>query len=198
MGYLRLIWFTLGGIVLGYLLMHPFAMLAYVLGPQHPPASLGFNVLEHQMHLAFSPDMLVMGGAFAFMGGISGFCLGAWYRQKERWMAEKLESQQRLVALETLKELMVTLAHHIRNSNMVIGGFGARLLKHISEVESAPQLQMIQQASREIEAVVNSLQNLTEISTVKYATEGQARIIDLKKELEVLLATKAIKEQHES
>jgi len=150
------------------------------------------------MHLAFSPDMLVMGGAFAFMGGISGFCLGAWHRQKERWMAEKLESQQRLVALETLKELMVTLAHHIRNSNTVIGGFSARLLKHISEVESAPQLQMIQQASREIEAVVNSLQNLTEISTVKYATEGQARIIDLRKELEVLLATKAIKEQHES
>jgi hypothetical protein len=142
MGYPRLIWFTLGGIVAGYLLMHPFAMLAYVLGPQHPAASLGFKIWEHQMHQAFSPDMLVMGGPFAFMGGITGFCLGAWSLQKEWWLAEKLESQQRLVALETLRKLMVTLAHYIRNSNIVIGGFSAHLLKDISEVDSTHKLQM--------------------------------------------------------
>ncbi len=149
-----------------------------------------YNLWGHQVHLAFSAEMVAMGGAFAFMGGIAGFCLGAWSLQKERWMAEKLESQQRLVALETLRDLMVTLAHYIRNSNMVIGGFSTRLLKHIAAVEFAQQLQMIQQASREIEAVVNSLQNLTEISTVKYATEGQARMIDLKKELEAHLIPK--------
>jgi signal transduction histidine kinase len=198
MGYPRLIWFTLGGIVAGYLLMHPFAMLAYVLGPQHPAASLGFKIWEHQMHLAFSPDMLVMGGAFAFMGGITGFCLGAWSLQKEWWLAEKLESQQRLVALETLRQLMVTLAHYIRNSNLVIGGFSAHLLKDLSEVDSAQKLQMIQQASREIEAVINALQNLTEISTVEYTTKGQARMIDLEKELEAHLSRKATEERHES
>jgi len=196
MGYPRLVWFTLGGIVVGYLLMHPFAMLAYVLGPQHPQTAMDFNLWGRQVHLAFSSEMLVMGGAFAFMGGISGFCLGAWSLQKERWMAEKLESQQRLVALKTMEELMVTLAHYIRNSNMVIGGFSAHLLKHISDVDFAHQLQMIQQASREIEAVVNSLQNLTEFSTIQYATEGQARMIDLKKELEVHLSGKATNEQH--
>jgi signal transduction histidine kinase len=149
------------------------------------------------MHLAFSPNMLVMGGAFAFMGGISGFCLGAWSLQKERWLAEKLESRQRLVALETLRELMVTLAHYIRNSNIVIGGFSAHLLKNISDVNSAQKLQMIQQASREIEAVINALQNLTEISTVEYTTKGQARMIDLEKELEAHLSRKATEEQHE-
>jgi hypothetical protein len=37
---------------------------------------------------------------------------------------------------------------------------------------------------------------LTEISTVKYTTEGQARMIDLKKELEALLATGFCKEGH--
>ena len=197
MGYSKLIWFTLGGIVLGYLLMHPFAMLAYVLGPQHPYAALGFKVWRHQLNLTFSPDMLVMGGAFAFMGGISGFCLGVWSLQKERWMAEKLESERRLAALETLRDLMVTLAHYIRNANMVIGGFSSHLLKHIADADFAHKLQMIQQASREIEAVVNSLQNLTEISTIKYATEGQARMIDLKKELEDHLSGNATKEQHE-
>jgi len=198
MGYARLIWFTLAGIVMGYLLIHPFAMLAYVLDPQHPHSAMEFSLWGRQMHQAFSAEMLAMGGAFAFMGGITGFCLGAWFLQKERWMAEKLESERRLAALETLRDLMVTLAHYIRNSNMVIGGFSSHLLKHIADVDFAHKLQMIQQSSREIEAVVNSLQNLTEISTIKYATEGQARMIDLKQELEACLDTKAIKEQHES
>jgi signal transduction histidine kinase len=197
MGYRRLIWFTLAGIVGGYLLMHPFAMLAYILGPQDSTPPLEYNLWGHQVHLAFSPEMLVMGGAFAFMGGISGFCLGVWHRQKERWMAAKLESERRLAALETLRDLMVTLAHYIRNSNMVIGGFSSHLLKHIADVDFAHKLQMIQQASREIEAVVNSLQNLTEISTVKYATEGQASMIDLKKELQAHLSQKATEERHE-
>ena len=35
MGQARLLWFTLAGIVMGYRLMHPFAMLAYILGPHH-------------------------------------------------------------------------------------------------------------------------------------------------------------------
>lgn len=141
---------------------------------------------------AFGSDMLAMGGAFAFMGGAAGFCLGAWYLQKERWIAEKIDSQKRLVALETLRDLMVTLAHHIRNSNLVIGGFGRRLEKHLADPELKAQLQMIQQASREIEAVIASLQHLTEISTVKYISEGQARMIDLQKELVARLA--ALKE----
>jgi signal transduction histidine kinase len=197
MGYRRLIWFTLAGIVVGYLLMHPFAMFAYLLGPQPPHTLMGIKLWGIQVSRAFSVEGLAMGGAFAFMGGVAGFCLGAWSLQKERWMAEKLESQQRLVALETLKDLMVTLAHYIRNSNMVIGGFSSHLLKHSADVDFAHKLQMIQQASREIEAVVNSLQNLTEISTVQYATEGQARMIDLKKELEAHLSGNAPTEQHE-
>jgi signal transduction histidine kinase len=197
MGYRRLIWSTLAGTIAGYLLMHPFAMLAYVLGPQYSIPALDYTLWGRQVHLAFSPEMAAMGGAFAFMGGIAGFCLGAWSLQKERWLAEKLESERRLAALETLGDLMVTLAHHIRNSNMVIGGFSSHLLKNITDVDFAHKLQMIQQASREIEAVVNSLQNLTEISTVQYATEGQARMIDLKKELEAHLSGDATKEQHE-
>jgi len=198
MRYGRLVWFTLAGMVLGYLLMHPFAMLAYLLGPQHLHGPMEIRLWGIQLSQAFSLEGLAMGGAFALMGGIAGFSLGAWYLQKERWTAEKLESERRLAALETLKELMVTLGHHIRNSNMVIGGFSTRLGKHIEDPEFQTQLQMIQQASREIEAVINSLQDLTEISTVKYTTEGQAKMIDLKKELEARLVTKAIEGHHES
>ena len=62
--------FTLAGIVVGYLLMHPFAMLAYTLGPQNPHTPMDITIWGHQIHLSFSADMLAMGGAFAFMGGL--------------------------------------------------------------------------------------------------------------------------------
>ncbi len=143
--------------------------------------------------------MLHMGLAFILLGGIAGTSLGAWHLQKERLAAAKLESQQRLAALNTLRELMVTLAHYIRNANVVIGGFSVKLLKQVTEPELKNRLQLIHQASRQIEAVIAALQNLTEISTVPYTRDGHARMIDLKKELEVHLATLGLPEgRHES
>jgi signal transduction histidine kinase len=184
----QLAWFTLAGMGLGYLLVHPFAMLAYILGPQHTYVPMDFSFWGRQVRISFSSEMLAMGLAFAFMGGLSGFCLGAWHLQKERLAAEEMESQRRLAALNTLKELMVTLAHYIRNANVVIGGFSARLSKRLDDAELQGHLQLIQRASREIEAVIASFQNLTEITTATYTTQGQARMIDLKKELEAHLA----------
>ena len=51
-----------------------------------------------------------MGGAFAFMGGMAGFCLRAWHLQRG-------ESQRRQATLKILQEFMVTLVHYIRNAD---------------------------------------------------------------------------------
>jgi len=197
-GRARIVWFTLAGMATGYLLVHPFAMAAYILGPHQPIVLVDFSVFGRQMHLAFSREMLAMAMAFSLMGGVAGFALGAWSLQRERLVAEELESQRRLAALTTLHELMVTLAHYIRNANLVIGGFSTHLLKHPTDPAGQEQLLRIQQASREIEAVIAALEGLTEISTSSYTADGRARMIDLKKELEARLAAKASKEQHES
>ena len=93
---------------------------------------------------------------------------------------------------------MVTLAHHIRNANLVIGGFSSRLQKRVPGAEMQQQLQMIHRASHEIDAVIKSLENLAEVNAVPYVNGSLARMIDLRKELEARLAAKAIKEQHES
>ena len=45
---------------------------------------------------------------------------------------------------------MVTLAHHIRNANLVIGGFSQHLQKHISDPELKRQLELIHRASHEM------------------------------------------------
>jgi signal transduction histidine kinase len=185
---IKIIWFTLAGMLAGYFLVHPFAMLANSLGPRMPHLPMEFSFWGHHLRVFFSPEMLAMGMAFAFMGGLAGFCLGIWYLQKERLTAERLESQRRQVALETLQELMVTLGHHVRNANVVIGGFSSRLIKHAPNPEAQQQLEMIQHASREIEAVIASLESLSQIDRVRYIGEWETRMIDLKKELEARLA----------
>lgn len=183
----KIIWFTLAGMFLGYLLIHPFAMLANTLGPRLPHFPMDFPFWGHHLRISFGPEMLAMGMAFAFMGGLAGFCLGIWYLQKERLTEERLESQRRQVALETLQELMVTLAHHIRNANVVIGGFSSRLIKQAPDPEAQRQFEMIQQASREIDAVIASLESLTEIEHTRYIGAWETKMIDLKKELEARL-----------
>ncbi|MHB8067854.1 MAG: hypothetical protein ACYDIC_08135 [Desulfobaccales bacterium] len=185
MGRSKIIWFTLAGMLVGYILIHPFAMLANTLGPRLP---MEFSFWGHHLRVSFGPEMLAMGGAFSFMGGVAGLCLGLWYVQKERWIAERLESQRRQVALETLEELMVTLAHHIRNANVVIGGFSSRMLKNLPDPEVQRQLHLIQQASREIEAVIASLESLSQIDRARYIGEWETKMIDLKQELEARLA----------
>ncbi len=107
---------------------------------------------------------------------------------KERGIVERMESQCRQVALETLPELMVTLAHHIRNANIVIGGFSSRMLKSLPEPEVQRQLRLIQPASREIEAVIASLESLSQIDRTRYIGEWETEMIDLKQELEAKLA----------
>ncbi len=188
MGKSKIIWFTLAGMLLGYLLIHPFAMLANTLGPRLTHLPMDFSLWGHHLRISFGPEMLAMGGAFAFMGGLAGFFFGIWYYQKERLTMERLESQRRQVALETLQELMVTLAHHIRNANVVIGGFSSRMIKNLTDPEAQRQMQLIQRASREIEAVIASLESLTKIDHARYIGDWETRMIDLKQELEARLA----------
>jgi signal transduction histidine kinase len=174
--------------LLGYLLFHPFAMLANALGPRLAQSPVDFPLWGHHLRVSFGPEMLAMGGAFAFMGGLAGFFFGIWYYQKEKLTVERLESQRRQVALETLRELMVTLAHHFRNANVVIGGFSSRMMKKLPDPEVQRQLKLIQRASREIEAVIAALESLSQVNHTRYIGEWETRMIDLKQELKARLA----------
>jgi signal transduction histidine kinase len=184
----KMVWFTLAGLAVGILLVHPVAMLAYTMEHYRSSGPISFTFVLHQLRRAFGPGLVHMGLVFALLGGGAGFVLGAWFLEKERVVEEKMECLRSLAALETLKELMVTLAHYIRNANMVVGGFSDRLLKSISDPEQQEELRLIQHAAQEIDAVIATLQNLTEISTVEYTASSSEVMIDLKKELEARLA----------
>ena len=120
----------------------------------------------------------------------AGWLVSAWElgaSRKSGLAAVRLEAQKPQAALETLQQLMVTLPHHFRNANVVIGGFGIRLGKHLTDPELSCQLQMIREASQEIEAVIASLESLTEIDRTRYISAWETKMIDLNKELEARL-----------
>ena len=193
----KIIWFILGGMACGLLLVHPAVRLAYAVQHLPPSVSRDYPFIMHQLRRAFGPDLMPIGLAFAVLGGGVGFILGSWFRAKQRLQAENLVCLKSLTALETLKELMVTLAHYIRNANIVVGGFSARLVRHISDPELRRDLGLIREASQEIDAVITSLQRLTEIKTVEYDASSHAQMIDLKRDLEALLAKAASEEARE-
>ena len=187
-GKLKMLWFILAGIVVGILLIHPVIMLAYTVGHRPPGTALTLAYLLHELRHAFGPGLVHMGLIFALVGGVAGWMVWAWFRQKKQLDAERIACLRDLTALNTLKQLTVTLAHYIRNANMVVGGFSNHLLKAIPDPKLQEQLRLIHQASEEIDAVMASLQNLTEISTVEYTASSHEKMIDLQKDLEARLA----------
>jgi hypothetical protein len=185
---LKIMWFILAGMAMGILLVHPVARLVFTMGHLHPATPLSVPLVLHELGRAFGPDLLPLGLAFAALGGAVGWLLGAWFTQRAQLAAEQMECLRSLTALETLKELMVTLAHYIRNANMVVGGFSAHLLKCMPDQDCQKHLHLIQQASQEIDAVIAALQNITEINTVEYTASSHELMIDLKKDIEARLA----------
>jgi signal transduction histidine kinase len=183
----KIVWFILAGALVGILLVHPVAMIAYTMG-HHAPGPVNFAYALNLLRQAFGPGLVHMGLFFAVLGGAAGLATGFWYVEKKRLLAETLECQRDVAALETLKELMITLAHYIRNANVVIGGFSARLLKQCPDPELQEELRLIQEAAEEIDAVIAALQNITKISTVEYTASSHELMIDLKKDLEASLA----------
>ncbi|MBM4285440.1 MAG: hypothetical protein FJ128_09350 [Deltaproteobacteria bacterium] len=180
----RTLWFSLAGSLAGFFLFQPLVVLVYNLAPATWHEFGDIALWKRLLEMSTTSTSLFMGTVFALFGGASGWYFGSWLEHRERLAAERLESARRLAALETLKELMVTLAHYIRNANMVIGGFGGQLGRHLDDPRQQERLAHIIQASREIEAVIDSLEHLTELSTTQYVASGSARLIDLKEELE--------------
>jgi signal transduction histidine kinase len=187
--YRRIIWPILAGMAVGFFVIQPLNVLVYNLAPKIRLALHEISFWKRLLEMMLDSTSLFMGLMFAVFGGLTGHFLGSWLYQRDRLAAEEMESARRLAALETLKELMVTLAHYIRNANMVIGGFSDHLLRHLPAPQYQEHLHLIRQSSRQIDAVIDSLQNLTEISITQYIAGGACNMIDLKKELDERLAT---------
>ena len=86
---------TFIGAAAGYLILHPYAMLVYML---YEREGVILQDLAQAVVFSFKFKMLPMGIPFALLGGVAGMCLGLWLDAKKKraeaeLQIEKLEKQ---------------------------------------------------------------------------------------------------------
>ena len=135
--------------------------------------------LVEDVPAAFMLDMAPMGLPFALLGALAGLLLGFWLEARSR----RFEMEKRLLAVDTLRQLMVTLAHHLLNAVQGIGGFAALALRKEKDEDKRRPLEIIKQESIKIEAVVKALQSLESVTTERYTKSSETLMIDIRKEL---------------
>ena len=178
---MRIVLLSLAGGSVGYLLLHPYTMLVYGFYGHHGAASEGMDLrrLLEDVPAAFRLDMAPMGLPYALLGALAGLLLGFWLEARSR----RFEMEKRLLAVDTLRQLMVTLAHHLLNAVQGIGGFAALALRKEKDEDKRRPLEIIKQESIRIEAVVKALQSLESVTTERYTKSSETLMIDIRKEL---------------
>ena len=171
----------LGGVA-GYLVLHPYTMLVYGLYA-HRDAAKGQTGHVHpfqEVLSSFDPAMLPMGIPFALLGAVSGLFLGFWVEARRH----RFEMEKRLLAVETLRQLMTTLAHYLLNAAQVVGGFAARDIKKEQDEIIRRHLEAMRNEAMRIEGVVKSLLSLESVKSHRFLKDGETAMIDIQTELQ--------------
>lgn len=181
---------SLAGAVVGLAALYPYVLLSYLFmhpGSAHPAlfgGRPGLPTLFRQAEEAFHQHWPLMHVSFALFGLLAGTLFGLFLRQRRRTEAEMIERAHREAALETLRQLMVTLSHYLLNIAAVVGGHAQRSLRRDPEGTQREAMAAIAKKAQEMEAVVASLQSLTAVATELYTGGGEDRMIDIRRELE--------------
>jgi hypothetical protein len=128
--------------------------------------------------------MLPMAASFAVLGGVIGLLVGILISKRESLHQAELARAKKKIALETMKNLLVTLSHYLLNANMIIGGKVRHCKKLVSDQDVSASLDIIEDQGRKIESVVKALKDITEVKTADYTSDGQVLMIDITRELE--------------
>jgi hypothetical protein len=176
---------VLVGMVLGYLIFHPYTMLVFALfHSQQGHPDIRFGELGIGALMAYDPEMLPMALSFVLFGGCLGFVVGLIIEKHRKLIHAQHEHEKSKIALETLNQLMITLSHYLLNANMVIGGKARRSQKKKNPSDIMPDLKVIEDQAKKIDAVIKALREITELKTVLYSTGGTAKMMDITQEIE--------------
>ena len=178
--------FLLLGMIGGYLLLYPYTMFVYALMHVHKGQGLHIHLNELRLiaFAAFKPAMLPMVISFIIFGGAIGLLTGTIVDRNKKLLLTEHENEKKKIAIDTMKELMVTLSHHLLNANMIIGGKVRHSRKTLTNEDILTDLTVIEEQGRKIDAVIKSLREAIEIKTADYTTSGEVKMIDIEKEIE--------------
>ncbi len=190
---------TIAGIFLGYLVIHPFSGIVYMLMHLHQSNDFHLhwqNIISTGALEAFKPVMLPMAVAFATLGGVIGLLAGIIAARREKLREVKLAREKKKIALATMKKLMVTLSHYLLNANMIIGGKVRHIRRQASDQDVIASLAVIEEQGRKIDSIIDALKKVTEIKTSDYTADGTIAMIDISKELEEQLSLSHATRRH--
>ncbi len=108
--------------------------------------------------------------------------------ESHRLRVAQLESEKKTIALETLRQLMVTLSHYFLNAGMVIGGMVRRCERVKSDDQRASALKAINEQAKKMEIVVRALKRMTRVKTADYILGNGMLMIDIAKEIDETMA----------
>jgi hypothetical protein len=91
---------TFLGAAAGYLILHPYPMLVYMLYEQE---GVILQDLAQAVVFSFKFRMLPMGIPFALLGGVAGMCLGLWLDAKKKRAEAELQIEKIKKQLGQLK-----------------------------------------------------------------------------------------------
>ena len=174
--------FVPAGLLLGFIILHPYSMLVQWFMSRARSESIWSSIGTRALD-SFDPVMFTMGLAFALFGGMIGFLFAIVTDRKQKLLVSKHEKEKQEIALQTIYNLMVTLSHHLLNSNMIIGGKVRHCRKLTGDLDLLDCLKVIEDQGRKIDAVLKTLRNLVEIHTVGYTSDGLVSMLDISKNL---------------
>ena len=177
----RIALLSLAGAAAGYLFLHPYTMMVYDLYGHSgaPDGHRSFQRLLTTIVLSFHPDMLLMGIPFVLLGAVSGMLLGSWLSAR----AHQIEMEKNSLAVETVRQLTVTLAHHLLNAAAGVRLAASWAIRKEQDEEIRRRLEAIREEARRIEAVVATLKTLDTVATERYIKGSITMMIDIRKEL---------------
>src|SRR4030067_905171 len=154
----RIALLSLAGAAAGYLFLHPYTMMVYGLYGHSgaPDGHRSFPRLLTMIFRSCHPEMLLMGIPFVLLGAVSGMLLGSWISAR----AHQIEMEKKFLAVETVRQLTVTLAHHLLNAAVGVGLAASWAIRKEQEEENRRRREAIREGARRVEAGGETLKHL--------------------------------------
>lgn len=178
--------FILVGILIGVIIVHPYAMLVdQFIGSEHKVGSPGVGVATDFMAI-FTPAMLPMTIAFGFFSGACGLLLCLLFERNQRIVYYQYQARLHCDLMNALHQLLGVLSHYILNSSMVISGHARRLQKKAKE-KDLQSLTVIAFQAEKNEEILKLMQDADFLENIDPSDNTYQKLVDLNQRIEANL-----------
>jgi hypothetical protein len=144
-----------------------------------PAVHLDWGGITLRGLIAFKSEMFPMVSAFVIFGGLIGLLVALVIERKRKMLLLEMANEKNRIAVQTLREVTVTVAHHLLNANTIIGGKVRHCRRLTSDQEILEVLADIEEQGRKIDATIRALREVTEVKIMDYTTNGEVKMIDI-------------------